>query len=130
MDKQVSFDDLIVEAKKILYLRELSDDSSAGTVSCALLANNGKIYKGVCIDTPCSMGFCAEHSAIASMITDGESRILKIVAINLEKETVSPCGRCREFIYQINNANINTEIMIHNRKVYALHELLPHIWDQ
>ena len=80
MDKQVSFDDLIVEAKKILYLRELSDDSSAGTVSCALLANNGKIYKGVCIDTPCSMGFCAEHSAIASMITDGESRILKIVA--------------------------------------------------
>ena len=130
MDKQVSFDDLIVGAKKILYLRELSDDSSAGTVSCALLANNGKIYKGVCIDTPCSMGFCAEHSAIASMITDGESRILKIVAINLEKEEVSPCGRCREFIYQINNANINTEIMIHNRKVYALHELLPHIWDQ
>ena len=130
MDKQVSFDDLIVEAKKILYLRELSDDSSAGTVSCALLANNGKIYKGVCIDTPCSMGFCAEHSAIASMITDGESRILKIVAINLEKEKVSPCGRCREFIYQINNANINTEIMIHNRKVYALHELLPHTWDQ
>ena len=64
------------------------------------------------------------------MITDGESRILKIVAINLEKEKVSPCGRCREFIYQINNANINTEIMIHNRKVYALHELLPHIWDQ
>lgn len=130
MDKQVSFDDLINEAKKILYPRKLSDDSSAGTVSCALLAKNGQIYKGVCIDTPCSMGFCAEHSAIAGMITDGESRILKIVSINLEKGEVSPCGRCREFIYQINNANIDTEIMIHGRKIYTLHELLPHIWNQ
>ena len=30
------------------------------------------------------MGFCAEHSAIAQMITNEESRIIKIVAVGAE----------------------------------------------
>ena len=30
------------------------------------------------------MGFCAEHSAIAAMITDGETVIEKIVSISIE----------------------------------------------
>ncbi|WP_272437999.1 hypothetical protein [Terrihalobacillus insolitus] len=34
------------------------------------------------IDTACSMGFCAEHAAAAAMITDGENRILKIIAVS------------------------------------------------
>ncbi|WP_245629764.1 hypothetical protein [Alicyclobacillus sendaiensis] len=28
---------------------------------------------GVCIDTVCSLGFCAEHAAAAAMITAGET---------------------------------------------------------
>ena len=75
--------------------RKLSDNSYAGSVAAALVTNNENVYKGVCIDTPCSMGFCAEHAAIAEMITAGESRIEKIVAVCDGKGIVSPCGKCR-----------------------------------
>jgi len=91
-----------------------------------LVTNKGNVYKGVCIDTPCSMGFCAEHAAIASMITAGESRIEKIVAVCDGKGVVSPCGRCREFMYQINYENLETEVQL-DFGVVALEELLPHI---
>lgn len=53
----------------------------AGDVGCALISEKGLIYKGVCIETMSSMGFCAEHNAIGDMITAGESKIKKIVAV-------------------------------------------------
>ena len=34
---------------------------------CKAKDMEGNVYKGVCIDAPCSMGFCAEHAAIAAM---------------------------------------------------------------
>lgn len=47
------------------------------------------------------MGFCAEHAAIAAMITAGENRIVKLVAVSSSDGIIPPCGRCREFINQI-----------------------------
>ena len=87
------------------------------------------VYKGVCIDTPCSMGFCAEHAAIAALITAGENRIEKIVAVCEDGDIVAPCGRCREFMYQIHADNLQTEVML-GRGVVTLRELLPHIWKE
>ena len=123
----MDFEQLIKSAEKTLSPRELSESSSAGSVAAALVTDKGNIYKGVCIDTPCSMGFCAEHAAIAAMITAGESRIDKIAAVCDGAGIVSPCGRCREFMYQINHENINTQIMLPSG-VTTLKQLLPHIW--
>ncbi|MCU9602113.1 hypothetical protein OEV75_13000 [Caldibacillus kokeshiiformis] len=50
---------------------------------------------------PCSIGFCAEHSAITAMVTAGERKIAKIVAVYEDGSILPPCGRCREFISQI-----------------------------
>ena len=83
----------------------------------------------MCIDVPCSMGFCAEHAAIAAMITSGESRIVKLAAVCDGEGIVAPCGRCREFMYQINAENRNTEILLNNG-VVTLNDLLPHIWTE
>jgi cytidine deaminase len=62
------------------------------------------------------------------MITAGESRVVKLVAVSHESGIVPPCGRCREFIYQINHDNLDCEIMLKNRKV-TLEELLPERWE-
>ncbi len=35
----------------------------------ALLANDGKVFTGANIDLWCGIGFCAEHSAIADMVS-------------------------------------------------------------
>lgn len=125
----MGFNELIKIAKETINSRDLSKSSSAGSVAAVLLTEQGNIYRGVCIDTPCSMGFCAEHAAIAAMITAGESKIDKIVAVSDGVGVVAPCGRCREFIYQINNENLNTKVML-NSKIVELRELLPFIWDE
>jgi len=122
-----NFDQLVEIAKSTLNPRQLSENSWAGSVAAALVTDSGSVYGGVCIDTPCSMGFCAEHAAIAAMITAGESRIVKLVAVHYEAGIVPPCGRCREFIYQINHDNLNCEIMLAG-KVVTLAELLPERW--
>ena len=123
----MEFDELKKIAAGILNPRELSDDSYAGSVAAALVTDKGNVFKGVCIDTPCSMGFCAEHAAIAAMITAGESRIERIVTVCDGSGIVSPCGRCREFMYQINHDNLETEVQL-ECGVISLKELLPHIW--
>lgn len=58
----------------------------------------GNVYVGVCIDTACSLGMCAERNAIASMLTNGESQIDKIVAVMPNGKPCEPCGSCREYM--------------------------------
>lgn len=125
----MEFQQLIEIAKKTVNPRCLSDSSEAGSVAAAILTDKGNVYKGVCIDTPCSMGFCAEHAAAAAMITAGESRIVKLVAYCVGVGVVPPCGRCREFLYQINNENLACEVMVGDGKTVTLDELLPYRWD-
>lgn len=95
-------------------------------VAVALLANNKKIYTGISVETSYSLGICAEYNAIANMLQDKESKILKIIAVNDEGKIYSPCGRCREYIYQINYDNMDTEVILEN-KTLKIKELLPEI---
>ena len=123
------FDDLILQAKNVLGSRKIAKNTWVGSVAAALLSEKGNVYIGVCIDVCSGMGFCAEHAAIAAMITAGESKIKKIVAVG-ERGIYSPCGRCREFINQIHDENINTEVMVSPNEVVKLKELLPHMWER
>ncbi len=101
-----------------------------GLVGCALLTAKGNIYIGVSLDYYCGIGFCAEHSAIASMVTNGEDQIKTIVAIDFRGSLLPPCGRCREFIYQTNNKNLTTEVIIGKNQKVRLKTLLPKLWQK
>jgi len=125
----MTFDELILQAESVRGARQIARDAWAGGVAAALLSEKGNVYTGVCIDTSCGMGFCAEHAAIAAMITAGESRIVKIVAIG-ESGIYPPCGRCREFICQVHDNNMDTEVMVSRDKVVTLKELLPFQWER
>ena len=124
----MKFDELYEKAKSVLNPRKLSEYAEAGGVGAAILTEAGNVYTGVCIDTACSMGFCAEHAAAAAMITAGESRVLKMVAVDWDGSVMPPCGRCREFISQLNDKNIKTQVMVREGKVLTLQELLPYDW--
>ena len=125
---EVTFDQLRQKAKSVYNPRKLSEFVEAGGVGAAILSESGKIYTGVCIDTACSMGFCAEHAAAAAMITAGENRVLKMVAVGWDGEIMPPCGRCREFISQLHDDNLDTEVIVAEGVILTLRELLPYDW--
>ena len=125
----MEFNKLYDIAKNTLNPRAISKNSYAGSVAAAILSESGKVYTGVCIDTPCSMGFCAEHAAIAAMITAGENRITKVIAVYEDGTIIPPCGRCREFICQIHDENYKCEVMIKKDKILTINDLLPYRWE-
>lgn len=128
----ISNEALIEKAKSVVNDQKVGD-YYVGGVGAALITDKGNIYLGVSIDVQSGIGFCAEHSAIAAMVTAGEFRIEKIVAVwgNDKGETfiLSPCGRCREFIRQMHKDNLTTEVIMDSDKILPLAELLPyHDW--
>lgn len=126
----MTFDELYERAKSVINPRKLSDCAEAGGVGAALLTESGAVYTGVCIDTACSMGFCAEHAAAAAMVTAGESRVVRMVAVDWDGKVLPPCGRCREFISQLHDANLDAEVMVARDIIVRLCELLPYDWRQ
>jgi cytidine deaminase len=125
-------DELIARAEAVVNHRRLGD-AEYGQVGAALLTAAGAVHAGVCIDTPSGMGFCAEHAAIAAMITAGESRIERIVAVWKDDARATtilpPCGRCREFMRQVDPANLETDVILSRANVVKLKDLLPyHEW--
>ena len=121
-------EDLVQIARQLVGEFRTNHDCVAGGVAAALIGRNGHVYTGICIDTACSLGSCAEYSAIAEMLKARESEIDTIVAV-CGSEIVAPCGRCRELIRQINSANATTRIIIAPGRVATLSELLPFEWS-
>lgn len=117
-------------AKSVVNPRKLTDYAEAGGVGAAILAADGNIYTGVCIDIACSIGFCAEHAAAAAMITAGEAKILAVVAVGWDGEIMPPCGRCREFLTSLHPDNRNAEVLLPGWKQCTLGKLLPYDWKK
>jgi cytidine deaminase len=123
--------EMIKKAKSVLHPRDLYLGNRCGDVACALLSAGGNLYLGVCIEIGSGIGFCAEHSAIAAMITAGESRIARIVAVVGEGTVLAPCGRCRELMYEIDGANLaTTDVILGENYTVKLKELLPHPYHE
>lgn len=125
-----TWDQLYLAARKVQQNRQFSPTMEAGGVSAALLTARGTIYVGVCIDTACSLGMCAERNAIANMITNGESQIAKLVAVMPDGKAGMPCGACREFMMQLGKGVEEMELLCdyETKKVVKLKGLIPCWW--
>ncbi len=119
-------------AKEKLNPRVISPFIEAGGVAAAILTVNGNVYTGVCIDTACTLGMCAERNAIANMITNGESEIAKLVCVIKDGSVGSPCGACREYLMQLSKNSKNIEILtdLETQKAVTLGELIPDWWGE
>lgn len=123
---------LYEKARAVQNPRVISPFIDAGGVAAAVLTKAGNIYVGVCIDTSCSLGMCAERNAIANMITNGESQIEKVVAIMPDGRVGPPCGSCREFMMQLDKNSSDIEILMEldTKRIVTLGELMPNWWGK
>ena len=118
-------------AKAVQNGRQISDHVDAGGVAAAILSSSGKIYVGVCVDTCSTLGICAERNAIFNMITNGEQKIEKVLAIMPNGKTGTPCGACRELMVQIMpNSYQEIEVLMdfETGEIITLGELTPKWW--
>ena len=123
---------LYERAKAVQCERQLSPFMEVGSVGAAILTDQGNIYTGICIDTACGMGMCAERNAMAHMITCGESKITKVVAVMPDGSTGTPCGVCREFMMQLDKDSSEIEILLSLEPLQTvkLGEQLPDWWGK
>lgn len=118
-------------ARSVRNGRAISDYVEVGGVAAAILSESGKIYTGVCVDTACTLGICAERNAIFHMLTQGEHRISRVLAVMSSGKTGAPCGACRELMTQLmpgEYTNIQIMLDYENEKTITLGELTPRWW--
>jgi cytidine deaminase len=97
-------------------------------VGAVVRGGNGKLYAGCNAENASyPQGWCAETSAIAAMIADGERRIVEVAVIGAGAALVTPCGGCRQRLREF--AGEATPIHICGpdglRQTVTLGELLP-----
>ncbi len=118
-------------AKASLNPRKVSPTVEAGGVAAAIEAASGRIYAGVCVDAACSLGVCAERNVIFNMLTNGESVVRRVIAVDRDGRAVPPCGACRELMVQVMpDGYRGIEIMLDfdKRRIATLGELTPEWW--
>jgi cytidine deaminase len=124
--------ELIEAASKAITARYRNDWQEVGA---AMRTRDGRIVTGVNLDAYLGrMAVCAEAVALGRAITDiGETGIDTIVAVRHPKPTeadrdvtvVSPCGSCRELIWDYDR---NARVIVPGEKgptITTIGELLP-----
>ena len=118
-------------AKAVQNGRTVSQYVEAGGVAAAILSESGKIYTGVCVDTACTLGICAERNAIFHMLTCGEQKIARVLALMPDGKVGAPCGACRELMVQLMPGDYQKmEILMEMEtgRVVTLDRLTPEWW--
>ena len=118
-------------AKAVQNGRTISQYVEAGGVAAAILSGSGKIYTGVCVDTSCTLGICAERNAVFHMLTCGEQEIARVLALMPDGKVGAPCGACRELMVQLMpDGYQKIEILMDAKtgRVVTLGELTPEWW--
>jgi len=124
--------ELIEAASKAITARYRNDWQEVGA---AMRTRDGRIVTGVNLDAYLGrMAVCAEAVALGRAITDiGETGIDTIVAVRHPKPdeadqaivVVSPCGSCRELIWDYDR---NARVIVPGEKgptIASISELLP-----
>jgi cytidine deaminase len=95
-------------------------------VGAAVLTKDGKVYEGVNVENAAyPLGVCAEKSALVKAVSDGY-KPGDIAAIGI---TASPCGGCRQWLYEFRIPEITFMSSGGELITYSAADLLPDTWD-
>jgi cytidine deaminase len=123
------FDELRLAAMRLVApISVAAGEGEIGVVAAALETSSGDVFTGVSVHLPCGLGFCAEVNALGQMLSAQQRVVRRIVAVDV-RGVLTPCGRCRETLAQIDATNLTTAVMVSADRVVPLSELLPCQWQ-
>jgi cytidine deaminase len=97
-------------------------------VGAVVRGANGKLYGGCNVENAAyPVGNCAEASAIAAMVGDGETRIVEALVMGPEGELCTPCGACRQRLREFAALDLPIQLADPSgvKQTITLGELLP-----
>jgi cytidine deaminase len=97
-------------------------------VGAVVKGANGRLYVGCNVENAAyPEGWCAETSAIAAMVMDGEAKIAEMMVMGAGEALVTPCGGCRQRIREFAADDVPIHICSPDelRRTVTLGELLP-----
>ena len=98
-------------------------------VAAIIKGASGAIYSGVNVENAAyPQGWCAEASAIAAMVSSGETEIFELAVMAKSDEICTPCGGCRQKIREFASQDLKIFCFGPNglKATYTLGELLPY----
>ena len=95
-------------------------------VGAAVRTHDGKVFEGVNVENAAyPLGVCAEKSALVQAVSAGY-RPGDIAAIGI---TASPCGGCRQWLYEFRIDDVTFRNDAGEIVTYSPSELLPDTWN-
>jgi xanthosine phosphorylase len=101
-------------------------------VGAALRTESGAIHWGANVENAAyPIGNCAEASAIAAMVADGERRIVEAAVVAEGERLCTPCGGCRQRLAEFAGPDLPIHLASPDghRRTLTLGELLPHAFE-
>lgn len=101
---------------------------SGFAVGAAIRTPSGAIFSGANVENAAyPLGICAEAGAIAAMVASGEKCIAEILIVGDGDGLVTPCGACRQRIFEFANDDVKVHVAGLNgiRASFTIAALLP-----
>ncbi len=101
-------------------------------VAACLSTENDNLYTGVNVENGSyGLTVCAETTALCKMISAGEQRIKSVVLLAENNLLCTPCGACRQRIFEFSDANTLIHLCNQNSvfQSITINELMPLAFD-
>ncbi|AWN74425.1 cytidine deaminase [Legionella anisa] len=98
------------------------------SVACCICTDKDNLYTGINVENSSyGLAVCAETSAISAMVSAGEQRIKSMVVLAGTNLLCSPCGACRQRIYEFSTPDTLIHLCDKNSILHSfkIDELLP-----
>jgi len=70
-------------------------------VGAAALVDDGRIVSGCNVENASyGVTLCAECAMVGDLFMSGGGRLVAFLCVNGEGETIMPCGRCRQLLFE------------------------------
>jgi cytidine deaminase len=92
-------------------------------VGVAALVDDGRIISGCNVENASyGLTLCAECGLVSNLILSGGGRLVAFICVDLNKNYLMPCGRCRQLLQEHGGSKLS---MMTDQGIKPLAELLP-----
>ncbi|SIT88524.1 cytidine deaminase [Microbacterium sp. RU33B] len=95
-------------------------------VGAAALVSDGRIVQGCNVENASyGVTLCAECGLVSDLAMTGGGLLVAFVCVNGEGETIMPCGRCRQLLFEFAIPGMLLETV---SGIRTIDEVLPDAW--